>query len=324
MIKAEYAVVIVTYNREVLLRECVSQVEKQTVPASKIIVVNNASTDGTTAYLEALSKHNGVYHIIECSRNLGGAGGFARGLACAMNYSVDCVLLIDDDAMLSVDYMEKLLMARDKKPQYGAFAGCVQVDGKLDTNHRKNFSKVGMLFKNCREALYQNDYFVCETASFCGMLVDKIIIDKIGLPNAEYFILHDDVEYSIRINQLSKFLVVSNVILHHKTERQAVKHYPRRYDWHDYYAVRNRIWYVMEHGTVLDRLVNGVDLFLRVIFRNWVFGLIKRDGYDWQYEKAITKAAIKDAHVSKEKKYIQLKIRVSEGYHNERALKGNF
>ena len=73
MIKAEYAVVIVTYNREVLLRECVSQVEKQTVPASKIIVVNNASTDGTTAYLEALSKHNGVYHIIECSRNLGGA-----------------------------------------------------------------------------------------------------------------------------------------------------------------------------------------------------------------------------------------------------------
>ena len=41
MIKADYAVVIVTYNRAALLRECVSQVEKQTVPASKIIVVNN-------------------------------------------------------------------------------------------------------------------------------------------------------------------------------------------------------------------------------------------------------------------------------------------
>ena len=324
MIKADYAVVIVTYNRAALLRECVSQVEKQTVPASKIIVVNNASTDGTTAYLEELAKRDNVYQIIQCSRNLGGAGGFAKGMACAMNSSVDCVLLIDDDAMLSADYMERLLAARDRNPQYGAFAGCVLVDGKIDTNQRKNFSKAGMLFRNCKEALYQNAYFVCETASFCGMLVDKIIMDKIGLPNAEYFIFHDDVEYSIRINQFSKFLVVPSAVLHHKTERGAAKRYPRRYDWHDYYAVRNRIWYVMEHGTMLDRLVNGADLLLRVIIRNWVFGLMKKDGYDWQYEKAIVKAAIRDAHGSKEKKYIQLKIRVSEGYHHERALKGNF
>ena len=324
MIKVDYAVVIVTYNRAVLLRECVSQVEKQTVPASRIIVVNNASTDDTKEFLEELSRRGTMYQIIECSRNLGGAGGFARGIACAMNSSVDCVLLIDDDAMLSVDYMERLLAARDKNPQYGAFAGSVLVDGRIDTYHRKNFSKAGVLFKNCKEALYQNAYFVCETASFCGMLVDKIIIDKIGLPNAEYFIFHDDVEYSIRINQFSKFFVVPSAVLHHKTEAASAKCYPRRYDWRDYYAVRNRIWYVMEHGTLFDRLVNGADLLLRVIVRNWLFGFIKKDGYDWRYEKAIAKAAIKDAHGNKEKKYIELKIRVSEGYHNERALKGNF
>ena len=133
MIKVDYAVVIVTYNRAVLLRECVSQVEKQTVPASRIIVVNNASTDDTKEFLEELSRRGTMYQIIECSRNLGGAGGFARGIACAMNSSVDCVLLIDDDAMLSVDYMERLLAARDKNPQYGAFAGSVLVDGRIDT-----------------------------------------------------------------------------------------------------------------------------------------------------------------------------------------------
>lgn len=48
--KMDYAVVIVTYNRELLLRECVQQVEKQTVSASKVIIVNNASTDGTQKY----------------------------------------------------------------------------------------------------------------------------------------------------------------------------------------------------------------------------------------------------------------------------------
>ncbi len=178
----------------------------------------------------------------------------------------------------------------------------VSADGKLDINHRKNFSKVGMLFKNCREALYQNDYFVCETASFAECLWIRLLLTRSGCPMQS--ILFCMMMWSIQSESINSvnFLVVSNAVLHHKTERQAAKHYPRRYDWHDYYAVRNRIWYVMEHGTVLDRLVNGVDLFLRVIFRNWIFGLIKRDGYDWQYEKAITKAAIKDAHISKEKK----------------------
>lgn len=82
----------------------------------------------------------------------------------------------------------------------------------------------------------------------------------------------------------------------------------------------------MSRSGTLFWAANGLPdkLLLRVIIRNWMFGLMKKDGYDWQYEKAIVKAAIRDAHGSKEKKYIQLKIRVSEGYHHERALKGNF
>ncbi len=175
--KMDYAVVIVTYNRELLLRECVQQVEKQTVSASKVIIVNNASTDGTQKYLEELSQKNSVYQIIECNKNLGGAGGFARGIVCAINCDIDCVLLIDDDAMLCADYMALLLEQKDRNPQYGAFAGCVLVNGKIDTHHRKNFSKIGMLFKNCEEALYEGGCFACDTASFCGMLVDKIIIN---------------------------------------------------------------------------------------------------------------------------------------------------
>ena len=86
--KRDYAVVIVTYNRELLLRECVRQVEQQTVSASKIIIVNNASTDGTRQYLKELSRKNSVYQIIECSQNLGGAGGFARGIAYVINETV--------------------------------------------------------------------------------------------------------------------------------------------------------------------------------------------------------------------------------------------
>nr|MDE6608139.1 glycosyltransferase [Lachnospiraceae bacterium] len=61
MIQIKYAIVIVTYNREVLLRECIRQVTCQTVKAASIVIVNNASTDGTKAYLDELKAQSSIY-----------------------------------------------------------------------------------------------------------------------------------------------------------------------------------------------------------------------------------------------------------------------
>ena len=292
---AKYAVVIVTYNREQLLRECVYRIQSQTIPAGSVIIVNNASTDGTSGYLEQLSSESNIYEIINSKENLGGAGGFAKGIEAACKKDIDCILIIDDDAMLESCYMEYLLNARQQHPEHRAFAGTVKVNGTVDPFHRKNLSRYGMLLKNCPQGEYQKEYFECDIASFCGMLVDTDIVKKIGFPHAEYFIWHDDAEYSLRIIKHSRFLVVPQAVLNHKTKpKQEV--YPRRYDWREYYAVRNRILMVKEHGTFTDKVINYVHMFVHVVFRNWLFGVIKRDGYDWKYERELVKKAIRDAN----------------------------
>lgn len=295
MQQINYSIVVVTYNREKLLRECISRIEQQTIRADKVIIVNNASTDGTAAYLESLSGQSEAYRIINCRENVGGAGGFATGIKVAMDIGTECLLIIDDDAMLAADYMEKLLKAREQHRKYKAFAGSVIVDGKIDTYHRKMLSKKGFLMKNCKEDLYKQEYFECDIASFCGMLLDKEVIEKIGLPHADYFIWHDDTEYSLRIKKYSKFLVIPDAELIHKTKINTTT-YPRRYEWRDYYAVRNRILFVREHGTFVDKIINYTDLFINVIFRNWLFGILKRDNYDWKYEKDTVRKAIKDTN----------------------------
>jgi len=294
MIQVRYAIVIVTYNREQLLRECINRAVDQTVRAASIIVVNNASTDGTNAYLQELKKESEVYDIVNLQQNIGGAGGFAKGIECAVKKNMECVLLIDDDAILANNYMELLLCARRTQTTYQAFAGCVKTNNIIDIFHRRMVSKVGIRFRNCPEQEYQKSFFLCEVASFCGMLLDSSLIKQIGLPHSEYFIWHDDAEYSLRVRKYSKFVVVTNAILDHKT-KQNVTLYPRRYDWKDYYAVRNRIWMLKEHGTIVDRIVNWMDLFVNVIFRNWWFGLVRRDGYDWKNERDIVKKAMRDA-----------------------------
>ncbi len=295
MINVKYTVVIVTHNREQLLRECIDCVRNQSIPPDSIIIVNNASTDNTKTYLNVLRTQDKIFDIIDLSQNLGGAGGFARGITRALGKNVDCVLLIDDDAIIIREYMERILEKRQQHPKYKAFAGTVKIDNIIDTSHRRNLSQIGLMSKKCDKRKYEKDCFLCDIASFCGMVIDTNLIRKIGLPHKEYFIWYDDTEYSLRIHEYSRFLVVTKAELNHKTELNT-NLYPRRYDWKEYYAIRNRLLMVKEHGNFIDRIVNFMDLFIHVIFRNWLFGVIKRDGYDWKYERRLVKEAFKNVH----------------------------
>lgn len=297
--EADYAVVVVTYNRLELLKECLEQVENQTVPAKRIIVVDNASTDGTAEYLRKHKQNHAHYRIITCLENLGGAGGFEKGIQESAREKADCILMIDDDAVLESNYMEKIMAARQRYPGYQAFAGTVMTAGRIDTFHRRNIARPGLRLKNCPEdcytGLHEGQPFACDIASFCGMVVDRELVGKAGLPCRDYFIWFDDTEYSIRINRYTRFLVIPDAKLDHKTAADRPEYPHRRYDWREYYGIRNRILCVKKHGNALDRAVNGADMFCHIVFRNWLFGVVNMDGYDWAYEKRLVREAYRDA-----------------------------
>lgn len=290
----KYAIIIVTYNRKLLLEECVANALSQTVPADKIVIVNNASTDGTTEYLKTDIFRSQRFEIIHCDENVGGAGGFYRGMEKALNYDIDWMIIIDDDAILNVDYAEKILKRLENQDEYHAAAGIVRTNGDIDKYHRRKLSKYGMFLKPLGDVCYQKPTFTCDIASFCGMLISKNLVKKIGLPHADYFIFHDDTEYSLRILNYSKFLVVTDAALNHKTNLNTEKS-PRHYTWKDYYEIRNRLLLVREHGNRFDIIINEIDIFINKVFRNWLFGLLKRDGYNWKYELETACRAVKDS-----------------------------
>jgi len=67
--------VIVTYNRKELLRECLKAVLAQTRPPEHVLVVDNASTDGTP---EMLQEEFPQVEVLCLPENQGSAGGFTR------------------------------------------------------------------------------------------------------------------------------------------------------------------------------------------------------------------------------------------------------
>ena len=101
------AAVVVTYNRLSLLKECLEAISLQTCKVNSIIVVNNASTDGTTEYLQQLDDKQIVVKSLE--KNIGGAGGFAEGIAIATKMNVDAIWIMDDDTIPLTDALEHLV-----------------------------------------------------------------------------------------------------------------------------------------------------------------------------------------------------------------------
>ncbi len=99
MAEVSFSVVITTYNRLELLKRAIHSAFDQTIPA-QIVVVDNASTDGTQAYVESLGER--VVYVRNAS-NLNHAGAVNAGVEAA---SGDWIKLVDDDDYLAADCIE--------------------------------------------------------------------------------------------------------------------------------------------------------------------------------------------------------------------------
>lgn len=69
------AVVVVTYNRKELLKECINALLNSTYKNIKVLVIDNHSTDGTKDYISEELENEKVLYV-DTGKNLGGAGGF--------------------------------------------------------------------------------------------------------------------------------------------------------------------------------------------------------------------------------------------------------
>ena len=188
-------------------------------------------------------------HVITSPSNLGGAGGFELGVREALaRDDYDSLLFIDDDAVLSSDFLEKLSREAESHSDVGLFAGAVICAGEIDTNHRRDI-KSRLIFSERwipREA-YQASFF-CELATFCGLLISRDIIEAAGAPRGDYFIWYDDTEYCLRCERQARrlgykdrILVVSDAKIDHRTRPvQSGGDILMRTDWRSYYGWRNR------------------------------------------------------------------------------------
>ena len=252
--------VVLTFNRKDLLVECLEALLAQTQPLEKVFVVDNASTDGTPELLrERGLLERPPLEYVRMERNLGGAGGFSRGIELARDAGMDWVWTMDDDAEPPPDSLATLLAspAAADPGTVGLCGAVVHPDGTIEAKSQRGYFRK-RIKPLPREAYVDGATPEIDYASFVGLLVRTAAIRQAGLPRADFFIWGDDVEWCLRLRRLGAIRVVPESRIVHKefgrvhTNRRSAfwnrvlgwEIVPATLEgfWRNLYGMRNYIW----------------------------------------------------------------------------------
>jgi len=275
---------VVTHNRKHLLAECLDLLVAQDRPPDHVLVVDNASTDGTSALLEERQ----VEHV-RLETNTGAAGGFHFGLTEACRRDFDWVWLLDDDAHPRPDSLQKLLQGLERARGIGPepslmLSRLLWVDGRVHPMGIPwpDIRRPGLMLKARPHGLMPVRF-----GTYASMLVNLRIARMYPLPTAAYFLYNDDLEYSGRLLRRGVGYLVQDSLTVHKTSNP----YSSAINASDevfYLEARNRAWLVRSDAFgALGKtffLLNSLGVFLarlrekglrgaRPIWKGWLDGL---------------------------------------------------
>jgi rhamnopyranosyl-N-acetylglucosaminyl-diphospho-decaprenol beta-1,3/1,4-galactofuranosyltransferase len=255
--------VVVTYNREKLLLECLEALAKQTIPLDRVVLIDNASTDGTQAAIQALAPSRFPFKLNyqRLQTNTGGAGGFYEGVKLASKESGTWLWLMDDDAEPTPTCLEKLL-ATPTIENYGFLAP--QIIHKESGIEEAYHQKIHMDLIRIKE-VQKPVGLLCtalEANAFVGVLINPKAVEKVGLPDPSYFIWFDDADYTYRISRFFKpGVFVSEAKMFHKDQIFQKD----TQNWKHVFGLRNRIRFYKKFAPFLGMLVLSTKAFKHTI-----------------------------------------------------------
>jgi dTDP-4-dehydrorhamnose reductase len=211
-----YAVVL-SYKRKDLLKRCLDGINAQTRPCAGIIVVDNASNDGTEEMLLQSQLPNLKVYVL--SHNTGASGGFSAGFRIAYQQGADYIWMMDDDVIPEPNALEELLNAGDrltaKGNPYSFLLSRAYTEDGLLTNVPSVDTRTNEVDYENWPLLLDLGVIPVRPATYVSILVPRASLQRHGLPLAAMFMWGDDTEYTMRISQDTPgYLVASSKVWH--------------------------------------------------------------------------------------------------------------
>jgi GT2 family glycosyltransferase len=234
------SVVILNFNGRRYLEACLSSLAAQTYRDFEVIVVDNASQDGSVEYLEAQFPW---VKVIRNRANLGFAGGCNEGIKHTCG---DFILTLNNDTRAESRLIEYLIKPMLSDKRVGACAAKMLLpDGRINSagiclSRSGAAWDRGMFEQDCGQYDYQQEVFgACAGAA----LYRKEMLDEIGLFDEDFFLYMEDVDLAFRAKLAGwKCIYVPEAVVYHHHGGTA----GFGSDLAVYYGNRNVIWYAVK------------------------------------------------------------------------------
>jgi GT2 family glycosyltransferase len=276
------SVVVLNWNGCQVVGQCLQSLHEQTYRPLEIIVVDNASTDGSA---EVVRQKFSWVKLVVSKKNLGFGGGNNIGIkACRGRY----IMILNNDARLEPDCIIELRRSIEKNKEYGACASKIFLadkDNLLDAAgiaiYKDGLSiGRGRLEPAGRYDVEEEVFF----ASGCAMLLRKEMLDDIGLFDEDFFAYADDTDMGWR-SQLAGWRCIYNpkAVVYHLHSASSSAYSPLK----AFLVERNRIWVAMEYYPVSLLLAGPFYTLKRYFYQ--AYGALFRKGAAGRFTQEFSK-----------------------------------
>lgn len=219
-------VVIVTYNPKKWIDQCFLSLRSSTV-AVKTIVIDNGSTDGSQ---DVIIKHYPEVEFIQSSINLGFGKANNIGIKKAYDAGTDFVFLLNQDAWIEPDTIDKLVVAAKKNPEFGLISP-IHLNGKgtdLDFNFSKYLSPNDSpsFISDAFLGKVHNNLYKIKFVNAAAWLLTRKCIETVGGFNPLFDMYGEDNNYLQRIFYHDFHIgVLANVRIYHDRDVREKSNY---------------------------------------------------------------------------------------------------
>lgn len=210
------SVIIPTWNACKKVTRCLDALLAQTQPAEQILIVDNASTDGTADFIAV---HYPTVTVVALEENRASAGGLNTGSRLA---NCDYIASLDSDAYPTLTWLEALVGALERHQEY-AFAasrllradapGCIDSAGQ-DFDFRYGVVVVGSGEPDGSSFDISREVFA---ASHAGAIYRREVFERVGELDESLFMYGGDMDFGFRARlQGYRCLYVADAIAYHE------------------------------------------------------------------------------------------------------------
>jgi GT2 family glycosyltransferase len=234
----EVCVIIVNYNAGVLLSRTLEALRRQTWRSFRTVVVDNASSDGSVATLQADFPE---VELIRAPANLGFAGG--NNVAVRRAGAFSWIALLNPDAFPEPQWLDGLMRAARRHPEFSSFASRIVFDSDPETMdaagdeyHLSGFAWRRMHGRRADGASNGTEVFA---ASATAALYRRDVLDEARGFDERYFCYYEDVDLGLRLRLLGHraYYVPEAAVRHVGSAITG-----RRSSFVTFHTQRNRIW----------------------------------------------------------------------------------